>query len=169
MSSTNGTVTVEMATPLVADVSPLPVVVETLQVEASPQTELPAPSRPVSALDEAQRWYEDVVRLCDGLAEEEAALLEKLTSVRVQLARFRRVVAIFVDPAETEAPSAAADMPLAAPAGERRRSPAPLTRWSRKHDACVQCGRSDRKHKARGRCGPCYDGTAAFENKEHTS
>ena len=28
-------------------------------------------------------------------------------------------------------------------------------RWSRKHDCCIDCGRTDRKHGARGRCSTC--------------
>lgn len=29
-------------------------------------------------------------------------------------------------------------------------------RWARKHDACVECGTTDRKHISHGRCSRCY-------------
>ena len=31
-----------------------------------------------------------------------------------------------------------------------------IDRWSRKHDACVDCGRTDRKHAAHGLCDTCW-------------
>jgi hypothetical protein len=34
--------------------------------------------------------------------------------------------------------------------------PAEPAGWARGHAACVGCGRTDRPHRARGRCGPCY-------------
>lgn len=33
-------------------------------------------------------------------------------------------------------------------------------RWSKDHDACIVCGRSDRAHNARGMCTACYCRTA---------
>lgn len=32
----------------------------------------------------------------------------------------------------------------------------PGGRWSRKHDACVNCGRHEIKHAGNGRCSSCY-------------
>jgi hypothetical protein len=32
----------------------------------------------------------------------------------------------------------------------------PAGRWSREHDACVSCGRTDVPHNAKGRCRSCY-------------
>src|SRR5262245_26989287 len=28
--------------------------------------------------------------------------------------------------------------------------------WALKHDACVECGTTERRHYARGLCSPCY-------------
>ncbi|RYG68949.1 hypothetical protein EON77_15085 [bacterium] len=33
----------------------------------------------------------------------------------------------------------------------------PLDRWSKKHDACVECGTVERGHVCRGLCHRCYD------------
>ena len=35
-------------------------------------------------------------------------------------------------------------------------------RWSRKHDACVNCGRTDRKHASKGRCVTCQRHYSAY-------
>lgn len=32
-------------------------------------------------------------------------------------------------------------------------------RWAREHDACVECGTSERKHVCYGRCSACYERT----------
>lgn len=32
----------------------------------------------------------------------------------------------------------------------------PLLRWSRDHDACIDCGRTDRRHDGGGRCYRCH-------------
>lgn len=31
-----------------------------------------------------------------------------------------------------------------------------LSRWSRKHECCIRCGTTERKHNARGLCVNCY-------------
>jgi hypothetical protein len=39
----------------------------------------------------------------------------------------------------------------------RKNQSFPLTdRWSRKHDRCLDCGTTDRRHHGLGRCRPCY-------------
>src|SRR5262245_8270706 len=32
----------------------------------------------------------------------------------------------------------------------------PVLRWTGKHEQCIHCGRSDRRHRGRGLCGACY-------------
>lgn len=113
-----------------------------------------APPQPVerpSALDQADRWVADVVRMRDALAEEESELATRLHRIRSTRERISQVVAIF------EAPSAPSMATVAEPdRQERRRSPAPLNgRWSRDHAACTICGRTDRVHKGGGRCSAC--------------
>jgi hypothetical protein len=33
---------------------------------------------------------------------------------------------------------------------------ATIEKWSRKHDSCQECGKTDRPHAANGLCDPCY-------------
>ena len=32
----------------------------------------------------------------------------------------------------------------------------PPGRWARDYDACLRCGRADRRYNGRGLCGTCY-------------
>lgn len=171
VSTTNGSTTIETVEPAVVVTEVTPIAADEVIVSTEPATQLlqPAPERtptvPPSALDQALGWVADVVKLRDALAEEEAELYARLERVRSTRERLGQVVAIF------EAPTAAAPSPAT---GERRRGPAPLAgRWSRKHEACVICGRSDRPHKSGGRCSGCDSKVARLaaneRSKEQTS
>lgn len=52
----------------------------------------------------------------------------------------------------------AADLDYAAPPPPPARlpGPAPLNRWARQHDRCIDCNRTDRPHMGFGRCTRCY-------------
>lgn len=38
-------------------------------------------------------------------------------------------------------------------------------RWARKHDRCVRCGSTDRRHKGNGLCTKCHDMKRRLERK----
>lgn len=172
VSNTNGTATVEAPALAIATIAPA--LVESSQAVEPAPTPAPSTDARPSALEEADRWYADVLRLRDALAEEETALLANLARVRATLGRMHRVAAIFDGPeaAKAPAPPLGADA-VVRPEG-RRRSPnaLPEGKWSRHHDACVACGRTDRQHKSKGRCSAC-DATARQQTsratKEQTS
>lgn len=42
-----------------------------------------------------------------------------------------------------------------------------IKRWSRKHDACLHCGRTARRHVGRGLCKNCWEREWAINNSEH--
>lgn len=45
----------------------------------------------------------------------------------------------------------------AAPSTTTSAAAADGKRWSRKHDACIDCGTTERKHASKGRCTRCND------------
>lgn len=42
----------------------------------------------------------------------------------------------------------------------------PITTWSRKHEHCVACGKTEFKHQANGLCEPCYYKDYLQKNKD---
>jgi hypothetical protein len=41
--------------------------------------------------------------------------------------------------------------------GKRKQGRAELIGWARAYDACIDCGTTERPHRARGRCKRCDD------------
>lgn len=86
-----------------------------------------------------------------GLEEEEAAAQ---TAYEAAKARYRLARQALSDARQLRglvkvAEGDASESKTAAPGDGKR--------WSRKHDACVDCGRTERKHASKGRCTRCND------------
>lgn len=65
--------------------------------------------------------------------------------------RFRKAASVFAQLLE----QVGIEAENATPVAIRRKSPPPLTRWAKFYDACIDCGTTERKHLAKGRCMTC--------------
>lgn len=120
------------------------------------QREIPEPVKgPVHARTEHQperlalpnipsvvAWYAGTQDTFDTLAEREAQLVAELRGVR-QARKLLEAVLGRIEPARPDYVP-----PPAASKAEKR--------WALDYAACVDCGKADRPHMAKGRCRGCY-------------
>lgn len=95
-----------------------------------------------------RRWHQATKALRDDMAGRAKSLAKEAESKTQEAQESRRSLGLF-------------DQVLAAivvqgEAPELKASPLALNgRWSRDHEACITCGRTDSKHSGRGVCARC--------------
>jgi hypothetical protein len=108
-------------------------------------------------IDEVVRWHAETERLLSSLADDEARLVADLRGVRQMRKLLAHILGLIEKPPpETPPPSVPPDPPVRAPSKSAPPANVSDRPWSRNHAACLDCGRTDRKHLARGYCTACY-------------
>lgn len=141
--------------------SPEPMIVESVTRPSAPEEtrdRRKAESGPVSlpAIKESAAWDRATDALIAALEAEERTALAEYERAKERVREFRRGAAAMrqlrgLVTVEQPTPALPAPKRLSAPqvaAGEKR--------WSRQHDACVNCGTTARKHAVKGRCTACH-------------
>ena len=119
----------------------------------APNAAAPGQSVSLPNIREAVRWSQATDDLLAALEHEEAGALAAYEAARERVKAARRAANALrqlrglarVD----------AEVPAAARGAPGRQGSRLNGRWSRKHDACVACGTTERKHKSRGCCTSC--------------
>ena len=109
---------------------------------------------------EVRRWIERTKQEREALLLRAAQVRERVEPLRKQLGGIERSIKVldhFL--AQVALDSEPMD---AAPVRSNRGGARLKDRWSRKYAACLGCGTTERRHKAQGYCGPCYDGRGRF-------
>lgn len=101
----------------------------------------------------ALAWDKATDQLVAAAEAEEARLKEKYDAARLAYQEARQQAHLMRQLRGLARVDGTAE--ALASGGTRRGGSTLGGRWSRKHDACVSCGRTDRKHKAHGLCTSC--------------
>jgi len=108
--------------------------------------EPPASPKPVShAALPTHGWLEETRALAAWLEDRLAELNAQLWLVTSQIDAVRAVLEAFDEPHREEAPVPSDDAPQDT-----------TPRWSQLYDACIDCGSTEVRHAAKGRCYTCY-------------
>lgn len=123
------------------------------------QTETVArPAQPtrviLPAIRESRAWDTSTAALLVALEREEAAAVAAFDAVKARAQQARRAASALRQLRDMVGVEGSGPE-IAAPK-QATRGGALNGRWSRKYDACVQCGRSEHKHRANGLCQGCY-------------
>lgn len=121
------------------------------QARPAPAAAVTLPSGP-----EMRRWIERTRAERAALQERAERVREKFEPIRKELAGIERSIKVldhFLSQVTVE------DAPATATRSSSRRGRPllPPGQWSRKHDRCLDCGTTERKHKAQGYCTVCYE------------
>lgn len=125
------------------------------------RADVPKPEKLVlQETPQLRRWIDQTKALADtfqeratkslGFAEQFQTEAKQLQMAAQAFAGLLRQIGIEPRPRHTESADGAEPQRYVG-------RPMPPGKWARAHDACVKCGRTDRKHKAHGLCSGCWN------------
>lgn len=132
---------------------PKALVAETVDVPAPAST---TQSVSLPKIRQAAAWSKATTDLLAALEKEEAEAVAAFEAVRERAKTARRAAGAMrqiLGLVRLDGEAGARSAPSRGGIGR----PMEPGQWSRKHDRCTNCGTVEQKHKATGRCGPCYD------------
>lgn len=136
------------------------------------------PSQTVTLPDirEARKWSESTDALLDALEREESDALAAFEAARLRARNARHAASALRKIRSLVQVGAAFGMkarikgvpkPAALPSPDAPKTATSANgRWSRDHDACTACGRTEVRHAARGLCLTCYGRAAKSVHPE---